>query len=331
MKSLSGKVILVTGATGLVGSHLVDELLNRNAKVVVIGRNEEKIRTVFAEKLDNRDFSYLVCNIADGIPKQLGVVDVIFHAASPISGEEIKSKPIDVIDANLVGTRNCLQYLKKQNEKSKINGRMVVFSSATVYGNNEKTDKRVFESDTYISDSLDSHNSPYSESKRMIEVIANAYYKQYKVDIVIARIGYVYGFSKNKPNTAFYEFISKAISGENIILNNSGMGRRDNIYVSDVVSALIFLSVNGKSGEVYNVSSGGEKENFKAIDEIAETIANCVNELNGNDNIKVVVKQNDSDRKPGIILNNNKLTELGWSLHKDIYNGVMDTVKKYRE
>ncbi|WP_394886629.1 NAD-dependent epimerase/dehydratase family protein [Clostridium butyricum] len=329
MKSLSGKVVVITGATGLIGSHLVDELLNENAKVIAIGRNEEKIRAAFKQKLDNENFSYLVCDIADGVSEQLGVVDLIFHAASPISGEDIKSKPVNVIDANLVGTRNCLEYLKKQKEKSKINGRMIVFSSATVYGNNEQRDNMVSEVDTYIADSLNSDNSPYSESKRMIEVIAHAYNKQYGVDSVIARIGYVYGFSKNKPNTAFYEFIGKAISGENIVLNNSGMSRRDNIYVSDVVSALIFLSTKGKTGEAYNISSSGEKDNFKAIDEIAEIIANSVNELNGNNNIKVVVKQNDGDRKPGIILNNNKLKALGWSIDKSIYNGVKETIKNY--
>ena len=100
----------------------------------------------------------------------------------------------------------------------------------------------------------------------MVEVIAQAYYRQYDIDSVIVRISYVYGYTKQHPNTAFYEFIEKAVKGEDIILNNSGMARRDNIYISDVINALLILCMKGEAGEIYNVSSAGEKVNFTGID-----------------------------------------------------------------
>ena len=68
MKKFAGKVTFVTGATGLIGSNLVNRLLEEGAKVIVLGRNRKKITDVFIEQLSNANFSYEVGNISDGIP-----------------------------------------------------------------------------------------------------------------------------------------------------------------------------------------------------------------------------------------------------------------------
>ena len=198
----------------------------------------------------------------------------------------------------------------------------------TVYGNNSGDDITVDETDTCIAEALEADAAVYSESKRMIEVISGAYFKQYDVDSVIVRIGYVYGFAESRPNTAFYEFINKAIRGEDIVLNNSGIARRDNIYVSDVVDALILLAAKGKAGEVYNISSFGEKGNFKAIDEIAEIISSSVNAQTGK-NVQVIRRQSNDKRNPGVLVDNHKLKSLGWELKMDINEGVMQIVQRY--
>lgn len=329
MNELQGKTVLVTGATGLIGSNLVEKLLNEKANVVVIGRSEEKITAVFKDKLDHDGFSYLVGNIADKIPDEVKTVDFIFHAASPIAGQEIRAVPVNVIEANLKGIQNCLEYLRQQKEKGS-EGRLIVFSSVTVYGNHSEDDITVDETNTCIAEALEADTAVYSESKRMIEVISRAYFKQYDIDSVIVRIGYVYGFAESQPNTAFYEFINKAIRGEDIVLNNSGIARRDNIYVSDVIDALIILAVKGKKGEVYNISSYGEKGNFIAIDEIAEVISSNVNAQTGK-NVRVIRRQCADKRNPGVLVDNQKLKSLGWELKVDINEGVMQTVQRYLE
>lgn len=330
MNKIANKVVLVTGATGLIGSNLVERLLKEEAKVIILGRNEEKIRHVFSQYLLNINFSYNVANISEGIPKEIDYVDYIFHAASPISGQEIRDMPVEVIEANLMGIKNCLEYLRRQKEEKGINGRLIVFSSVTVYGNDLRRDKIVNESDTCIAESLDADTSFYSESKRMIEVISKAYFRQYGVDSVIVRIGYVYGPVKSSPNTAFYEFINKAVKGENIVLNSSGMAKRDNIYISDVVAALLLICIKGKSGETYNISSFGEKGNFKAIDEIAEVIASSIN-VQTKGIVRVVKRQSTDKRKSGVLVDNCKLKSLGWSLKVDIDEGVRQTVQYYLE
>ena len=74
------------------------------------------------------------------------------------------------------------------------------------------------------------------------------------------------------------EFINRALSGENITLRDSGVARRDNIYIDDAVSGILLLGLNGTNCEVYNVSSNGEMGNFAAVDEIASIIIDLVNE-----------------------------------------------------
>ena len=324
LSNWENKSVLVTGATGLIGSHLVNELLNRNATVIAMGRTREKLENVFKDVKGHKKLNLVVGNISEGVPSELEYLDYIFHAASPISGTEIQEKPVDTICANLNGTIECLEKLKDQGS-----GRLVVFSSATVYGNQLDQEMEVREEDTANADALHTANTPYSESKRMIEVLARGYHKQYGVDSVIVRMGYVYGFVNPSPKTAFYEFINKAISGENIVLNNSGMGRRDNIHVNDVINGLLLVAEKGETIEAYNISSDGDLGNYRAIDEVASMIADATNDINTKNNIKAVVKPIEGDRKPGLRLNNSKMKALGWRVGISLEDGIKDVVKKY--
>ena len=140
-----------------------------------------------------------------------------------------------------------------------------------LFRSNTENDIIVNESDTQITDYLSSPNACYSQSKCMIEVIVQSYKKQYDLDIVISRFSTVYGSTKSIPDTAFYEFIKKAVSGKDILINNSSMPRRDNIYIDDAVNAIMIICEKGESGEVYNVSSNGEKRNYLAVNKITKT------------------------------------------------------------
>lgn len=327
----SGKTILVTGATGLIGSHIVDRFMGMgNVRVIALSRNGRKLKEGFADYISEPSFQYIEQDISRPLCLYDTPVDVIFHAASPMSGKMIANFPVDVISPNLFGTQNCLEFLRGQEAAVGLRGRLILFSSVTVYGNVLDRDIVVSETDTAISEALECSNAPYSQSKRMSEVIVQAYRKQYNLDAVIARISTVYGDTRFKPETAFFEFINRAIAGEDIVLNNSGAPRRDNIYIDDVISGLLAICQKGIDGQAYNISSNMELGNFAAIDEIAELIvriANRCREQKFDEALKVIYKAGkNATRKPGLILENTKLKSLGWSLETNLEAGIAKTI-----
>jgi nucleoside-diphosphate-sugar epimerase len=323
MEFFFGKKVLVTGASGLIGSNLVDALMKDGAQVVALGRNEKKLMATFPEYVGNKNFSIVEHDVCEPFPDMDGV-DYIFHAAGPMERNIVLNRPVDVVRPNIIGIMNILEYLRSGHSDI----RLVVFSSVTVYNNTTDKDLSVLEPQTTNAISLDADTASYAESKRMIEVIAKAYKKQYDLNVVIARFSTVYGYTRNVPDSAFYDFLDKAMKGEKITLNSTGFGRRDNIYVDDAVSGLLTVALKGGAGESYNVSCGGESGNYVAVDEIAKAIARTCSEVMGRPMVKVNVKDSES-RRPGLILDNSKLKSLGWNLKYSLDEGLAQTLKAF--
>jgi len=165
----------------------------------------------------------------------------------------------------------------------------------------------------------------------MVEVLSLAYAKQYSLDVVIARFAYVYGYTACKPNTAFYQFVDTALGGNDIVFRGAGFGRRDNIFIQDAVHGVMTIAEKGESSKIYNVSSGSDMNNFAAIDEMADLIATCVNELVEPDNKILVImpKTATNSRVGGIILDNSKLKSLGWKIETNLEDGIKNIIKAY--
>lgn len=327
MNIFENKKVLVTGATGLLGTHIVRRLLEvQGCHITALGRNIQKLQYVYGDYQGAGALSLHEGDVAVKMPSLGNSIDYIFHAASPIAGDVIKTKPVCVIKSNISGMINCLDFLRDQGK-----GRMVVFSSATVYSNTTNTDYIASEENTSVADTLDAQNAPYSESKRMSEVIAKSYYKEFGVESLIARFSYLYGYTKLMPNTAFYEFIKKLLSGEDIVLNGSGIPRRDNIHVDDAVRGLFVLCEKGLSGESYNISSNGDKGNFAAIDEIADIMVAIINRIKESNQLRVIRKTGPCVRRPGLRLDNRKIKELGWHIEKNLEDGLYQTIQRYND
>lgn len=321
------KRVLITGGTGLIGYNLSMRLLDMPiAKLFITGRSITKLTNTFSSNHDNR----LVLVEHDAykqIPEEISDIDVIFHAAGPMERDIVLNKPVDVVLPNIMGTINLIEFIKNQKKARQDNPRIIVFSSVTVYNNVTENDLSVEESDTCEACSLDAPTACYAESKRMSEVIAKAYSKQYGIDAVIARFSTVYGFTKNIPNTAFFEFINKAIDGKPIILNGAGFPCRDNIYIEDAIDGLLTIACKGQSGESYNISSGGDLGNLVAVDEIANVIAETTAKILGKQAVSVTTNS-EQLRRPGLLLNNTKLKKLGWTLHTPMKEGIIKTIKQ---
>lgn len=327
MSEFENKTILITGATGLIGSNLVDKLMQSGvAKLIVTSRNKSKLESTFPKYLGKDNFQIIEHDASTPFPKEIKNIDYIFHAAGPMERNIVLNYPVSVILPNVLGTINTLDFLRKQESETGKKGRAIIFSSVTVYNNPTQEDYVVVEEDTCHAQSLDAPTACYSESKRMSEVIAKAYVRQYGVDAVIARFSTVYGPTRNIPDTAFYEFIKKSINGEDITVNSNAAPRRDNIYVDDAINGLIALTLNGVKGESYNISSNGEMGNYAAVDEIAEMTAR----ITGNKsqvNYKAVV----NSTKTGLMLDNRKLKNIGWQIKCSIEEGIFNTINVLKE
>lgn len=330
MSEFCGKTVLITGATGLIGSNLVDKFMSMgDVKVIALGRNEEKLKSGFGEYLPNPNFEIVVQDICDPLKlDESKGVDLIFNAAGSMTGEVVNNRPLDVIDANLAGTRNCLDLLYKQKKRGH-DGRLVLFSSVTVYENDTDWDKTVKEEDTTSAIRLHVPYAAYAETKRMVEVLALSYCRQYGTDVVIARLSTVYGYTRFPPNTAFYEFISCALNDRDICLKSAGLPRRDNIYIDDAVEGLLAVGVRGVKGEAYNISSNGELGNYASVDEIAEMIAKVADRVY-NKNVSVLYETDaKADRATGVKLDNGKLKGIGINIETGLRDGIEKTLSKF--
>ena len=308
----------------MIGSNLVDRIMTmKPAKLIVTGRNEKKLVSTFTDYVDKENFVILQHDAAKPIPSGVQGVDYIFHAAGPMEREIVMNRPVDIILPNILGTINMMEFLRNQEILTGKRGRIVVFSSVTVYNNPGVDNYDALETETTHAISLDVPTACYAESKRMSEVIARSYVKQYGVDAVITRFSTVYGPTRNIPDTAFYEFIRKSIAGEDITVNSSAAPRRDNIYVDDAIDGLICVALSGKTGEAYNVSSGGELDNYAAVDEIAKVATRVA--AKGS---KVIYRTEGESKKGGMTLNNNKLKSLGWTLRYSMEAGIAETIKR---
>ena len=322
MSGFENKTVLITGASGLIGSNLVDRLMQSGiAKMIVTGRNKSKLEKTFPDFKGSKVFQIVEHDASMPYPEEIKDVDYIFHAAGPMERNIVMNYPVSVILPNILGTINTLEFLRKQEIETRRKGRAIIFSSVTVYNNPTKEDYVAVEDETNYAQSLDAPTACYSESKRMSEVIAKAYVKQFGVDAVIARFSTVYGPTRNVPDTAFYEFIKKSMAGEDIIVNSNAAPRRDNIYVDDAIAGLIALTLKGITGESYNISSNGELGNYAAVDEIAQVAAKVANQGSA-----VNYKDKVDTNKAGLKMANHRLKELCWGIEYPLDEGILRTI-----
>lgn len=311
--------ILVTGATGLIGSCIIDALLyakheyKRDYTVYALGRSEEKLK----KRINSPDVQFIVQDVQQAIPDDI-TVDYIISAASNADPRTYALYPAETITTNILGTINALEYAKKH-------GTRVLFTSTMeVYGEINKKDKS--ENDFGLID-FNRVRSSYPESKRIAELLCRCYWDEHKVETVIARLGYIYGPTmSDTDNKVVAQFIRKVISKDNIVLKSEGLQRRSYCYVADVVCGIFTVLFRGITGEVYNVAS----EKSITIKDMAQTAADIAG-------TKVVFELPSNLEKKGssvvqdAVLNIEKICSLGWKPEYNLKDGFIRTVQILQE
>lgn len=330
LNKLAGRKLLITGATGMIASVIIDILMyynntiidsSKGIQIIAISRNEAKARERFAAYWDSGFFTYLSRDISQPLP-ELGDVDYILHAASNTHPRAYATDPIGTITANVTGTYELLSYAAEHHCR-----RFLCFSSVEIYGENRKDVDKFDESYLGYID-CNTVRAGYPESKRLSESLCNAFAAQKGQDFVIGRFSRVYGPTMGQEDSkAIAQFIRRAAAGEDIVLKSEGNQLYSYTYVVDAAVAALYLLLYGKSGEAYNVAD--EKSEI-TLKELAQILADAAGS-------KVIFELPDAVERAGYstatkaLLDTGKITALGWRASTPIKEGLEKTVRILRE
>ncbi len=309
--------ILITGASGLIGSCMVEALLLGGFEVYALDLRKERLLERFGE--ENEKLHFIGQNICEPLDDNYHF-DYIIHAASFADPKSYALYPTETILVNVVGAKNVLEYAKKHE-----NCRVLLTSTFEVYG---KLPQDSYREDEFGLLDFNSLRSCYPESKRTAEILLKSYVDEYKVDGLIIRFSSIYGPTMLKNDSkAHAQFLFKALKHEDIVLKSKGEQVRTYTYVMDAVDALFYVLFNGKTGESYNIANGNS---VISIAELAQLIASLVG-------TKVVYDLPDELEKKGFskpqncILDTTKLIELGFVPRYDIKQGIVETLEIMKE
>lgn len=310
-------IFLVTGATGLIGSCIIDVLLDANRNygaefsIYALGRSEARLRERFGDEVN-----YIVQDILSPLNFDIKY-DYIIHAASNADPRTYAAKPTETVLTNILGNKNVLDYCKVHK-----NTRVLLTSTFEVYGKVENTD--IYREDMSGVIDFQILRNGYPESKRCAEILLKSYVDEYNISGVIARLSSIYGPTMLKNDSkAHAQFIRNAVNKEKIVLKSEGLQKRTYCYVIDAVSAIFCILFMGKNGEAYNVS------NENSIVTIAEFARTCA-EIVGTEVVFEVpdqIEQKGFSKPQNCILDNQKLKKLGWEGTYTLKQGVKETIQ----
>ena len=263
---LDGKIVLVTGAAGFIGSNLVRRLFHdfRNIKVIGIDSitdyydvNIKYERLKEIESLD-RDWIFVRASIADkDVVERIfseNKISVVVNLAAQAGVRYSITNPDAYVQSNLIGFYNILEACRHYEVEH-----LVYASSSSVYGSNKTVP---YSTD----DKVDNPVSLYAATKKSNELMAHAYSKLYNIPSTGLRFFTVYG-PAGRPDMAYFGFTDKLVKGETIKIFNYGNCKRDFTYVDDIVEGVVRVMQhapekdNGEDGlpippyKVYNIGN----------------------------------------------------------------------------
>lgn len=308
--------ILITGATGLIGSSVIrmfnyfNVQYNAHCNIYALVRNPDKARIMF-------DDSVHLIQGDVGVPFQLnGDLEYIIHGACPTDSSFMVSSPVEVIKASVLGTMNLLEFAKEKKAT------FLFLSSMESYGE-VKTEAPLDEDNLGYINPLILRNC-YPESKRMCEMIVNSYSKEYGINAKSIRLAQTFGPGIDYDDKRVFAMMARsAIEGTDIVLKTKGESKHPYLYVTDAVAAIFTVLFNGKSGMVYNAANPAT---YCSIYEMGEMVSVEF----GKGRCKVKVKYSDIDIYPNttyLNLDISKILTLGWKPKvslKEMYDRLID-------
>ncbi len=322
-EKLQGHNILISGATGLVGSFLVDVIMKKNEEglnctIYALSRNAEKAAERFSKWKNNALLVLIPYDINKPfLRNDLGIIDYVVHMASNTHPLQYSTDPIGTITTNIIGVQNMLDFAVEHHAT-----RFVFISSNEIYGEN-RGDVESFDEDYCGYINSNTLRAGYPESKRCGEALCQAYRSQKGLDIIIPRPTRSYGPTMLLSDTkAISQFIKNGIAGENIVLKSKGTQFYSYTYVADAVSGLLYSLLKGKNGEAYNIAD-------EASDIMLKDLAAYIASIAGKEvvfEIPDVIEAAGYSKATKARIDGNKLKKLGWTARYDIQSGLERTI-----
>lgn len=317
---LMNSSFLITGATGLIGSSLIRCLLalDKGIRIIAPVRNRVKAESLF-DGIDGQ-VEWIECDLVSYEYDQIRGVDYIIHCASPTNGKFVTEHPAETYELAVESTRNLLQYSRNQTIKS-----LVYVSSLEAYGENSD-DRIVDENMQFYVDAL-SPRSAYPLGKRAAECLCSFYAMEYAVPAKSVRLTQTFGSGVSKEDNRVYaQFARSVVSGSDVVLHTKGESAKPYCYVTDAISALLYVLLRGGDGEVFNVAN---ESSYISIKDLAVFLRDAFNpqidvrvELNDNMGYAPVTKLN---------LSTEKLRALGWLPRYDLKQMFERLIKSLSE
>jgi CDP-glucose 4,6-dehydratase len=316
----AGRRVFVTGATGMVGSWLVKELLGSGAHVVALvldlDPQSELVRSGDLQR----------CAVVNGRLEDLGTleraltlheIDTVFHLGAQTIVGVAHRAPHGTLETNVRGTYNLLDACRRHADLVQ---RVVVASSDKAYG----------ESDVlpYTEESPLAARHPYEVSKAVSDLIAQSYYHTYGLPVTIARCGNIYGggdlnWSRIVPGT-----IRSLLRDERPVLRSDGTFVRDYLYVRDAAHAYVRLAERvGSDGIVGNAFNFSDEAPLTAL-EVVEAI--CAR-MDKKDTVPVVLDSAVGEIHDQVLSAEKARSLLGWKPAHDLEAGLEETIAWYSD
>jgi len=315
IESFCGKSFLITGATGLLGLHLIDALMQlKDVKIYAVGRSKKKAEPRLGDYYKKENFFFLEQDVKEEFPNDL-CVDYIIPGASNTHPLAYSQFPIETMMTNIKGAENAL------NLAERCNATVLYLSSVEIYGN--ARGQEPFTEDYTGQLNLSSFRSCYTESKRACEALCQSYLEEKKVKVKIVRLSRIFGPTMLESDSkASSQFIKKAIAKEDIVLKSKGNQLFSYTYVSDAVSAMLCVLLNGEFGKAYNIS------NEKCNVHLSEFAQICAENCNKNVvfDIPTAAEQKGFSIATYAILANDRIKNIGYIPKYTIKDAINRTI-----
>ncbi|NCB94166.1 MAG: NAD-dependent epimerase/dehydratase family protein [Clostridia bacterium] len=318
--------IYISGASGMIASYLVmyliylNERKNHHIEISAGIRSIEKAKKRFGIYVEKPYFHLLSTDVicpVDASQKW----DYIIHAASLASPQYYGSMPVETMLPNIIGTYELLKHSVQNPPKS-----FLFFSSGSIYGKLEGLES-ISENDIGAFD-FTLPGNVYGESKRCGEALCYSYFREYHTPVKVARIHHTYGPTLDAAHDkrVFSEFVNNILHDQDIVMKSDGSSKRAFCYLSDSISGLLKILLDGVDGESYNI---GNADEYVSIGELAQILVS----LYPQKGLKVVYEKRDdggyvsNPQKAEIGVDLGKLKALGWDANVSVKDGFERTVR----